>query len=188
MTDNLDELKRQWQRLSTRIDNLEETNRALSERLAKSKVTSMQERLANRINNWAGLGFLLPLMAPLLHSAIGLPWWVCIVYALFGIIMAFLSYRFVKFIRTDRLIELPVSNAIRKATAIKIRQERIRLAGICMGIFVICSIYYCIPEQHSEIMSIGFSVGLAGGLAIGIPRAITNHRLARRLVESLKES
>lgn len=187
MTDNLDELKRQWQRLSTRCDNLEEANRALSERLAKSKVTSMQEQLANRINSYAGVGFLLPAMSPLLHSTMHLPWWVCVCYALFGLIMAFLSFRFARFIRGKRLIDLPVSDAIRRAMDIKVRQNRIQLIGVIMAVFLLGSMLWCMPEPYNEWIIYGFLTGAVIGLSIGIPRAVKNHRLARRLIDSLKE-
>lgn len=188
MTDNLDELKRQWQRLSTRTDNLEEANRRLSERLAKSNVTSLQESLAGRIRRCAGVGFVLPLLAPALHSAMGLPWWICVAYALFGLIMAFLSFRFVKFIRAERLIDLPVSDAIIRASIIKARQEHIRTIGLVTAFILIGSIFYMMPDRDDTWLIAGFISGIVLGLTFGLPRAITNHRIAKKLVESLKEN
>ena len=135
MTDNLDELKKQWQSLSTRVDNLAETNRRLSERLAKSNVTSLQESLASRIRRWAGIELVMPLLAPMLYSTIGLPWPICVAYALF-----------------------------------------------------ITSFFYALPDKDNTWVMDGFAAGLVIGLAIGIPRAVANHRIARKLVDSLKEN
>lgn len=188
MTDNLDELKKQWQSLSTRVDNLAETNRRLSERLAKSNVTSLQESLASRIRRCAGIGLVMPLLAPMLYSTIGLPWPICVAYALFGLMMAWLSFRFARFINSERLIDLPVSDAIMRASEIKSRQEHIRLLGMVCAALLIASVFYALPDKDNTWVMAGFAAGLVIGLAIGIPRAVANHRIARKLVDSLKEN
>lgn len=173
--------------MSTRIDNLEEANRKLSDRLAKSNVTSLQESLASRIRRWAGIGLIMPLLAPMLYSTVGLPWPICVAYALYGLIMAWLSFRFAQFINSERLIDLPVSDAIMRASKIKSRQEHIRLLGLVCALLILGAFYWTLPDKDNTWVMTGFATGLVTGLAIGIPRAIANHRIAKKLVESLKE-
>lgn len=185
MTDNLDELKKQWQELSQRTQNLEEANRRLSERMARSKVCSTQERLADTIWRWSLTGFVLPVLAPLLHEAADLPWWYCGLYALFGVIFAAIWWNFANYIRAERLTDMPVAAAIERALIIKLRQQKIRTVAWICGIIIIGIGGFLIPVEDRMPTLIGGAIGLIVGLAISLPRIIANERMARSMVDDL---
>jgi len=186
MTDNLDELKRQWQQLSQRTQNLEETNRRLSEQMARSKVSSTQERLADTIWRWSFVGLALPVLAPLLHQAVKLPWWFCAIYAAFGIVFSYLWWNFANFIRSRRLTDMPVKDAIERALTIKIRQQRIRLAALVIAVCLLAAGGFLLPDGTGKPALIGGGLGLIIGLAIAVPRIIANERMARSMVNDLQ--
>lgn len=187
MTDNLDELKQKWQELSARADVLEDINHKLTQRLACGKITNLQQQLAGRIQRWGYIGFLLPVLAPALVFKLDLPVWYALLYAAFGLVAAVNSFMFTRYIRSQSLVEMPVADAIKRAVYIKTRQQRTYIAGFLflLVFFVIGIIVFPSNQQTLEIF-IGALVGLVAGLLIGIPRMITNIRIARRMVDSLK--
>lgn len=187
MNDNLDILKQQWQQLSARTQNLEQANRRLAERLAKSRTSSLQERLAARIGRIGWFGLILPILAPLLYYELMMPWWVALIYALFGLAMSIISFFLSEYVRAERLAELPVAEAITRAMKIKERQQQTRYIGIVLGISIVALMAFMLPEgPEREPIIIGGGIGLMIGLAFGINRCIVNARLAREIVKSLK--
>lgn len=187
MEDNLDILKQKWQHLAARTEALEEANRELAEKLAGNRTTSLQERLARRNFNILWFGLVLPVLAPLLHYELSMPWWVCVLYGLFGVAMSLMSLMLSEYIRAVPLTELPVAAAIERASKIKIRQARDRLIGIVLGTVLIATMFFVLPEgPEREPIIIGGSVGLAVGLVFGVVRCVVNERLARELIRSLK--
>ena len=186
--DNLDLLKQQWKQLAARTDKLEDANRRLSERLAKSKVTSLQEMLATRIDQWGRVGYVLPLLAPALYYIIHIPWWYCLLYALFGIAMALTSVWFAGYVREKRLTILPVAEAVERAVSIKLIQTRMRMCSFVAGMALLVLGGFLLPEvEERESVVLGGITGLIVGLAISIPRCIANARMARRMVEELQQ-
>lgn len=185
--DNLDLLKQQWKQLAARTDKLEDANRRLSERLAKSNVTSLQEMLATRIDQWGRVGYALPLLAPALYYIINIPWWYCLLYALFGIAMALTSVWFAGYVREKRLTILPVAEAVKRAVSIKLIQTRMRMCSFVAGMALLVLGGFLLPDVERESVVLGGIIGLVVGLAISIPRCIANARMARRMVEELQQ-
>ena len=81
---NPEDIKRNWQMLNRKVDELDERTIGMAQKLAISKSQSLQQRLGRRYRTQALLGFLLPLLAPLLVW-IDLPLWVGIAYGLVGV-------------------------------------------------------------------------------------------------------
>lgn len=186
-SDSLDLLKQQWKQLAARADKLEDANRRLSERLAKSKVTSLQEMLATRIDQWGRVGYALPLLAPAVYYIIHLPWWYCLLYALFGLVMAWTAMWFAGYVREKRLTVLPVAEALERAVSIKLIQTRMRMFSFVTGMVLLVVGGFLLPESEREHIVLGGITGLVVGLAISIPRCIANARMARRMVEELQQ-
>ncbi|MDE6927246.1 MAG: hypothetical protein K2P06_00795, partial [Muribaculaceae bacterium] len=63
---NPEDIKRNWQMLNRKVDELDERTIGMAQKLAISKSQSLQQRLGRRYRTQALLGFLLPLLAPLL--------------------------------------------------------------------------------------------------------------------------
>lgn len=187
MTDNLDELRKQWQELSQHTRNLEEANRQLSERMARSKISSTQERLADKIWRWSFIGLVLPVLAPLLHEVTHLPWWYCAMYALFGVLFAAIWWNFANFVRAERLTDMPVAAAIERALIIKLRQQRIRTTAWICGMILLVTGGFLIPVEDRMPALTGGAIGLVIGLAIALPQQFANERMARSMIEDLMD-
>ena len=183
--DDLDIIKQQWQRLAARTEALEQANQQMARQLASNKISSLQDRLANRISRLGWLGFVLPILAPLLYYLLNLPWWIAIAYAVFGIIMAALSLWIAEYIRAEDLASMPVAQALKRAVNIKKYQNRSRIFGIACCAVIIAGIVLMAPAgPEREAILIGGSIGFVIGLAFGIHRCIINARLTRDLIKS----
>ncbi len=183
--DPLEQLRNHWRQLRVDTDGLDEANRVLSETLATKKVNSMQEQLAGRMRRIAWLGLAFPPMAMMMYYELSMPLWLCVMYVAVGLLMAVLNRMLGDYVAEERLMDLPVADAIRRATYIRVRQQQLRVAGMVAGAVVIGFLLAEIIDTGNDIALLGAIVGMAVGLAIGIPRCIRNARLARKLVESL---
>ncbi len=185
--DKLEELKIQWQQMEVRVNELSEANKRLSEQLAKDKTVSLQTRLAKRIRQHALAGLALPILAPSLYYILMMPLWICLVYAFFGILVMTINLDFASSIKNECLVELPVASAIRRAVQIKMGMERRVLLGIMLAIPLLITLAYALPEADRETILLGGAVGTIIGGAIGLRNFLTNHRLAKRLIESVQD-
>ena len=187
MDDNLNKLKQQWQQLSDRNKSLNEANLRLAEKLAHKATTSLQERLSQRVSRTGWIALLIPLISPLLYFELNMPWWVAVLYAVFGILMSWKAFSFSLYIQDSYLIDLPVADAIKRASDIKIRLNRNEFLGIVLGFILLCIMALTIPDgpEHTAII-VGGTIGLVIGSAIGIRLYMSNMRIARDLLRSLK--
>lgn len=189
MEDNLDILKQQWQQLSARTAALEDANRKLAAELAHSKVTPLQEKLAARISRMGWVSLIMPLLAPLLYYELYMPWWVALLYAVFGLLMSVVNFWLGEYVRERPLAELPVADAIRRASRIKLHQIRQEVIGLSLCFALITTMAICLPDgPEREPMIIGGAVGFVIGMAIGIHRFLANLRLSRQLLASLADA
>lgn len=183
--DPLEQLRADWQRVRLDAEGLEATNRILSERLARKKTLTIQDELSARLRriSWVGLAF--PPLAFVMFHQLELPLWLCVVYTVFGLVMATLNRILGDYVSSVRLVELPVAEALRRATYIKVRQQQLRALGVAAGLTVVGLLMMELLETANDAVVLGAVAGLVFGLAIGIPRCIKNARLARRLIDSL---
>lgn len=186
--DELEQIKQQWQQLSARTASLEEANRRMASRLAGSNITSLQQRLATRISRIGWVGFLMPAIAPLLYYVLEFPWWVALIYGIMGLVMGAITLSIGEYIRARNLTDLPVAQAIERATKIRIFQNRARIFGIILATALLTCIILSLPSgPEREPIVIGGSAGIATGLAIGVRNWIVTARYTRRLIECLKD-
>lgn len=187
MDDNFENIKQQWSRLAARTDALEEANRRLAQQFANTRASSLQDKLAWRISLMGWIALLLPVLAPTIYYVIELPWWVALIYGIFGVAMSVGHFALSEFIRAQRLAELPVADAIVRATRIRRWQSRLTIAGIIVGVSVIALMGFMVPlGPEREAILVGGAVGLAIGLPIGIYRTLANARLSRQLLDSVR--
>ena len=183
MTDNLDDLKKQWQEMSAKLDKLDDANKQLSEQLSKSHVATYQETLSRRIRLTSIVGFLLPLLSFVLYFEIHLPLWICILYAVYGLLMGAVWLWYSYFVGHVSLLSLPLKEAYQRAIKIKERQTQLRILGVVSGVIVLFLLGYYIDPG----LWIAFLIGAVLGLIVAIIKAISAARLARKMVESLQE-
>lgn len=172
--------------MSSRVENLEKSDRELSERLAHSSITTVQQRLAGRIRRMTFFGFFIPLLAPMLFFVVKTPLWVCCIYALFGVVMAVVNLLLAGYISKVDLLSLPVVEATMRALKIRRYQTYIRIFGAFGGAGVLLALMWPWIAQKDTVLLISCAVGMAIGLAVSLPRAIKNHRLAKKLVDEIK--
>ena len=114
--------------------------------------------------------------------------WICFVYAIFGVVMCILNRRLSNFILSKNLLEIPATEALQHATAVRLYQKNVRILGSLLAILLLFGMYYVLPpSEHRSYILMGGVVGLVLGLAIAIPRCITNARLARSMAQSLSD-
>lgn len=186
-TDPLEEMRRKWRDMQVDVAELKTVNERLSQRLASSKVITLQEKLSSQQRMYSWIGLLLLPLAVVMYFAMDMPLWVCVPYALFGLVMSVCGRLLSDYVSEQPLLELPVAEALRRAITFRLRQQQLRIAGFCFGSVVIFLFMFSLFDTNQTSALFGGFIGLAIGLAVSIPRCIRMARMARKLVESLKE-
>ena len=185
--DNLDALRRKWQGLRVDADRLDTANRQAADNMARENPAPLQQRLARRHSRTALVGLLLVPMAYVLYATLEIDIWVCVGYAVFGLVMSVLNRLLADYISERPLAGLPVAEAVRRAVLIRLRQRQIRGTGIVLGLGVLTMLAVTLFDAHGSDILLAMALGLCAGLAVAIPRAVKMARLARRLVDSLHD-
>lgn len=186
-SDPLEELRESWRKLSADSEELDKANKMLSEQLSRKKAVTIQDELSGRLRRISRIGAVFPLLAFVMFYQLDIPLWLCVMYTVFGLVMGALNRILGDYVSAVRLVDLPVADALRRATYIKVRQQQLRALGVTTALMVVGLLMTELLSTGNDAMVLGAAAGLAGGLAIGIPRCIKNARLARRLVESLSQ-
>lgn len=186
-TDPMELLRRHWHDLDIDAAGLDDANREISRRLARGVIAPTQDKICDRLRRRFFLGLALTPLAYLMYATMGIPLWVCVVYAVFGLIMSLLKRGLVRYIGSSRLMELPVAEAYVRALDIRRRRNRLRQLGIGLGVFVIISLLMAIFDSGSQAMLWGAGCGLVFGIIVAVSVCINENRLYRRLIDSLKE-
>ncbi len=183
--DGLDAIRRAWQGMRVDQDSLDSAASRAADSIARGNTAPLQYRLARRQTAIAGL-LMIPL-AYMLYAVLELNIWICVIYAVFGLVMSILNRLLADYTSEIPLAEMPVAEALRRAVMIRLRQRQIRIGGIIGGAAVLAALAVSLIGAYGSDMLLAMVVGLAAGLAVGIPRAVRMSRMARRLVESLHE-
>ena len=181
----LEELKNQWNRLSVRVERLEEENRRLARELATGRAISSQTKLVRRLHQHAICGLILPVLSPFLITVLKMPLWVAICYAVFGIICMFIDLWLARTVKNNNLSTQTVMTSLRNMLRFKRNQRRIQcvLIVVCFTFLAFAFFPYLAPEQH---MFIGGLIGLVLGLIFGILEYRKKTRLINDIITELK--
>ena len=187
---DINELKDKWQQLSFDSDRLAaDSDRVMSE-IKAGKITSAQHRLAQNYKRNALGGLCVTALAPFLVTTLHFQLWVAIVYGLFGLLMAALSYDFADNVAMTDYVSQPVVDAMRAVLAVRKRMARIRAVGIVLGCGVLASFFGEIFDKADSTLILSSCIGFTVGLVIGWLKYRHMKRLADELkaqVESLAE-
>ncbi len=182
--DGLDAIRRAWQGMRVDQDSLDSAASRAADSIARGNTAPLQYRLARRQRRTAIAGLLMIPLAYMLYAVLELNIWICVIYAVFGLVMSILNRLLADYTSEMPLAEMPVAEALRRAVMIRLRQRQIRIIG---GAAVLAALAVSLIGAYGSDMLLAMVVGLAAGLAVGIPRAVRMSRMARRLVESLHE-
>ncbi len=185
---NLDDLRHQWQALSTDNARLSEANRLLVAKLAAEKATTKQQKLKRQYLVFAILGFvLLPFLAYVgLYEMLHAPLWLCLLYAGGGFYIGVMDLWFVSLIGSADYISMPTCEAMAHASRMLLWQARLQALGIVACVIIVGPLLvyiYCLGKP--DVM-IGALVGLGVGLVFGILKYNSLRRMARSLLSDLE--
>lgn len=182
----LEELKNKWQKLSIRVERLENDKLRLAAELASGRANNARKSLVRFYYTSGIVGFSLPLLAIALIEVLHFQFWVAFLYATFGIIMAVLNLLFADYIKRNADTSLPVVEALRNMLIIRRRQRQLRILGITLGLVVVLSLFGQVTGANDRYILYGMIVGLCIGIPIGIYKELRMIRLARELQNELK--
>lgn len=180
---DLDELKNKWQSINIRTEALEQDTKRLASNLASGRVTNAKAELVKYYHSSGIYGLCLPALAPMIVIILQFPIWIAIVYALMGVVMTILNFRFAHYISKYDFINQPVVTAMAATMRLRSRQRKIRLVGIVLGLIVLSSMASEMFGPDDDMLIIG----MLCGLAIGIPIAVYKDRRAMRLSKRMQE-
>lgn len=183
---DLDEFKEKWKTVNLRLDKLEENNERLAARLATSRATTAQQKLARTYFLTGIVAFLLPVMSPSLVSVLDLPVWVAVVYAVFGVVMGIANICISKYISRCDYLSMPVVEALRHAVKIQQIQRTGRLAAIIVSVLIISLLGFHLLSHEDPYITVSFVIGLVTGLALGIVKCLKMLRLAKQIQQELR--
>lgn len=184
--DELEGLRSQWQSMKINCDRLEKTNEKLSRQLSAERAVSKQEKLARHYRRIGLLSFvLLPILSWPLREVVEVPVWMCVAYALAGVVFAVLDLSFSNFVQKSDYISLPTCEAIEHAARVLVWQARIHVAGIAVALIVIVPMFMHFYSIDTEVMWGGVAGGVIGA-AFGVYLCLRYRRMARRMLADLE--
>ena len=185
---DLEELRKTWQRAQLNTAHLEADNRNAAKRLAVSRASTAQQKLARTYLISFYISLLLPVLAPFLVDLFHCAVWVAALYALFGLVMAAVNITFHRFILRHNFYTLPVVTALSEAYIITRRQRIINTCSI-IGAVVVCITLFGQMIEQSEMAAVsGMVLGLILGLIIAYYKLRHKSELSRRIQEELKST
>ncbi len=180
-----EDIKRSWQMLNRKIDELDERTIGMAQNLAISKSQSLQQRLGKRYRAQALWGFLLPVLAPLMVW-IDLPLWVGIAYGLAGVVLGVINLRFSSFISNIDYNDMPIVDAMSHAVKVLRRQMWVKRVGYLLGMLIVAPLMYEIWRLGEPDLFVSACTGGVIGGVIGLYKQRVNSRIARQLVKTLE--
>lgn len=182
---DLEELRRVWQKTRLNDSRLEDDNRRMAERIVGGRVATTQNRLASHYRTSFFGGLLLPIISPFIFYVLDFPIWVAALYAFFGLVMAAVNISFSRYIESCRFMSEPVVKALADAVTIAKRQRLIRAFGISCGLVICVTMFYYGFESSEWAIIQGLCIGMAVGLVFGYIKFRHLSRLVRTLQNEL---
>lgn len=179
---DFEELKKAWQHTPVNIGALGADPVGRFAATGLGRASSSQQKLARHYLRSFIFSLLAPLFAPALVCVLGLPLWVAILYAVFGIAMAVVNFRFRRFILHYDFLSQPIVSALSSAILIARRQRIIRSISLTVATMLCLTI-------AATMLNVGQDAGLAGmcaGLVLGGIIAIQKVRNTNDLVRSIQ--
>jgi cation transport ATPase len=184
---DLEQFKSQWQSVNIKVDRLSEANRELTQKLASQHAVSLKQKLAKKYNRIAIVGLCLPLLSFVLYYELNMPVWLCIVYAIFGLVAAYMNYNLAKFILHTDYISMPIAEAIKHAVKIRRRQRKTMMFLLFLALLVLWALFAQVYTIAPELM-IACYIGLGIGVIIDIILSTKSFRLSKKILSELEDA
>lgn len=181
---NIDDIKSNWQSISVDTGAFSRASGSVLGALTEHRISSSQEAIVKMLKTEMCIGLALPLLAVALY-AVSIPLWVCVVYALFGLVGATAKYWLIRYARQP-IAHLPVAEGVRRAVELRRRIIRVNFAIVGPMLAVVGVLLQSLFESSHEGAFWGGIVGFGIGCFVAYVRVRMMLRRTRRLVESLK--
>lgn len=184
---DLEQFKAQWQSANIKVDRLNEANRELTQKLASQRAISLKQKLAKKYKRIAIVGLFLPILSIVLYYELSMPIWLCAIYAIFGLVAAYINYDFARFILRTDYISMPIAEAVKHAIKIRVRQRNTMLLLSFMALCVLWALFSQVYKIEPELI-IACYIGLAIGVIIDIIISTKSFRLSKKILSELEEA
>lgn len=180
--DSIEDLRRQWQAMNVRVDDLETRNRDLVSRLNDNRICGLRRKLMRHRMRSMILCFILPfLFTPVLIGSLGVSWWFAAIYILFFLVMGCVNGCIWRSLSKMDTSSATTEEALLHVYNVQRYVRYGRLVGWSLAIPVLVwlfSIFYNIGDPG---VIWGGWAGLLLGLAIGICADYRQRKLLRQL-------
>lgn len=179
-------LKENWNKACINIELLKADNERLARQLATGRAQIARDKLASYYRRSSSAAILLPLLSPTLVSILGMPIWLAFVYALFGIVIGLVQFKFSNYIKHCDYASVPTVEAL--SIAIKIARYQRYIRSFCIGIscILLFAMFYIALDRYEYHILSGFIIGLVVGLIIGGIKFIRMSALVRQMKNELQ--
>lgn len=182
---DIEQIKSEWASLKIENAALQQKNIDLTRRLATSRVSNNQIKLAKsyRVGYF---GLIFPLLAWLLYILLHASIIVCVAYSLYGLVIAWFDLWFKSFVRKADYASMSTVDALSHASKVVIYQNWATIASIIACIALCIPLFYEMSQIGDHVVVGGIIGGCVGGI-IGAIKCVRNHKLARRMLAELRE-
>lgn len=178
---NIEDLRRSWNTLDNRVDELEESTRELERRITANRITTSRDKLKTIARNLAIACFAAIMTSfPLWKMSSTMVLILCVFFLVMGGIQVH------TYLMTDavNLSRMTVAEALKSVYELEQMRWRKRAFGMITGIPLLLYMLYFFHSIDEPVIFYGGCTGVAIGATIGI---IINHRNVELLKEMKRE-
>lgn len=178
---NIEDLRRSWNTLDTRVDELEESTRELERRITANRVTTSRDKLKTIARNMAIACFAAIMTSfPLWKMSSTMVLLLCVFFLVMGGIQVH------TYLMTDavNLSRMTVAEALKSVYELEQMRWRKRAFGMLTGIPLLLYMLYFFHSIDEPVIFYGGCTGVAIGATIGL---IINHRNVELLKQMRRE-
>ena len=184
---DIDELKKQWQSMELRVEQLEKDNRRLMTRISRDRFAGLRGKLMARYRLMIIVCVISPVWMLLLEDVYGVGRVLNVCYASFFVITALANaYIYYLFHKIDYSI-MTVKEALTATTHLEITRYRLRMLGWLMVVPLLVMMFQAFYETGQDEVINGAWFGLILGAIVGTIFDLKTRRLIRQMRHTLTE-
>lgn len=184
---DIDELKKQWQSMELRVEQLEKDNRRLMTRISRDRFAGLRGKLMARYRLMIIVCVISPVWMLLLEDVYGVGRVLNVCYASFFVITALANaYIYYLFHKIDYSI-MTVKEALTATTHLEITRCRLRMLGWLMVVPLLVMMFQAFYETGQDEVIYGAWFGLIIGAIVGTIFDRKTRRLIRQMRQTLTE-
>lgn len=181
---DIDELKKQWESMELRIDQLEKDNKRLLSRISNDKVRGVRKKLQTRYFVLIVLCVVSPVWMLLLNEMYYIDIEILIIYTFFFVVMTVVNSYIYNLIGKVDCSSMTIKEALMAVTKVEETRRRGQLLGWILAVPLVIILFRVFSEMgHPEVL-----YGASVGLVIGGIYGYIFDRKTRRLIKELRQT